>query len=75
MRLTAKENDELLMLIERQKSRTIPMLPEQFGRMVELRNKELHNCCTNPRCTGYEGTEHEIHCDSCGRKLYKQPKN
>jgi hypothetical protein len=71
MKLTEKEQQERKYLQEQKQSRTIPMMQEAQDRLRYLNKKEFHNHCSNPRCTGYEGTEEETICPKCKSKLFK----
>jgi uncharacterized paraquat-inducible protein A len=50
---------------------TSPLSKEMEDRYRYLRKKKIHNCCSNPKCTGYEGTEKEMVCPRCKSKLFK----
>ena len=71
MKLTDQEQQEKSYLEGLKASRTIPMMQKDQGRLRYLNAKEFHNCCSNPQCTGYEGTEQETICKNCRRKLVK----
>lgn len=71
MKLTEREQCERAYLQDLQKSRIIPMMQTDYDRLCELNMKEAHNNCSNPRCTGYEGTNGETHCPKCNFKLVK----
>ena len=71
MKLTEREQQERTYLEGLKASRTIPMMQKDQDRLRYLNTKEFHNCCSNPRCTGYEGTEKETICPKCKSKLVK----
>ena len=71
MKLTDLEKTELNSLLERQKSRTIPMMQRDFERLTYLSRKEFHNCCSNPQCEGYDALETEMICPKCGKSIFK----
>lgn len=71
MKLTDSELNEIMMLRAYQKSSRYPMSQEQFDRLKYLRWKEVHNCCSNPQCIGYEGEDHEFVCPYCKHRLFK----
>ena len=69
MKLTEQEQQEITYLEGLKASRTIPMMQKNQYRLRYLKVKEFHNCCSNPHCTGYEGTEEETICHKCKSKL------
>lgn len=71
MELTAQEKQEREYLQGLQQSRTIPMMQKDQDRLRYLNKKEFHNHCSNPSCTGYEGTEEETKCPKCNSDLHK----
>lgn len=71
MKLTQEEQQELKMLRDKQGSGTMILMQDAFERLQYLNKKEFHNCCTNPRCTGYEGANEETICPVCGHPLFK----
>jgi len=71
MKLTEQEQQEITYLEGLKASRTIPMMQKNQYRLRYLNAKEFHNCCSNPHCTGYEGTEEETICHKCKSKLHK----
>ena len=50
----------------------LPLSREMDERLRFLNRKEFHNCCSNPSCTGYEGTEEESKCPKCKSIYIKQ---
>jgi len=71
MKLTERENQEIDYLRGLQQSRTIPMMQGDQNRLKYLNQKEFHNCCSKPSCTGYTGSESETKCIKCGADLHK----
>jgi hypothetical protein len=72
MKLTNQEENERLYIQQLKSSRTIPFINVFLNeRLIYLNRKEFHNCCSNPRCIGYEGNESETTCPKCNSKLYK----
>ena len=71
MKLSEIEKQEKLDLEGLQNCITIPMSKTQVDRLKYLQNKQWHNCCPNPRCEGYEGTDNEFICLKCSCKLVK----
>jgi uncharacterized paraquat-inducible protein A len=71
MKLTEQEEEQRTYLNELCASKTVPMMPELQKRLKYLNAKAFHNCCSNPHCTGYEGTDKEIICPKCQSKLIK----
>ena len=71
MKLTDSEERELIYLEGLTVSELIPMIPKDQIRLKYLGRKKFHNCCINPKCIGYEGTEEETICQKCGTKLFK----
>lgn len=70
MKLTEKEQQEVNYLRNLQQG-YVPISKEMDERLKYLNKKEFHNCCSNPSCTGYEGTEDETECPLCGFVLLK----
>ena len=70
MKLDDKEQQEINLLHEMQRS-NMPLSPFRYDRLIYLHRKEFHNCCSNPKCTGYEGTEIETICPKCQSELFK----
>ena len=71
MKLTDKEQQEITYLKRLKGSKTIPMMQKDQERLKYLNLKNLHNCCLNPHCTGYEGADKETICPKCQSKLMK----
>ena len=70
MKLSNKEQQEVNYLREFRQG-YVPMTQEMHSRLTHLNKKEFHNCCSNPCCTGYEGTEQETNCPKCKSNLHK----
>lgn len=70
MTLTEKEQVEINLLRQEQKE-CLYMPKMYFERLEYLQKKQWHNCCLNPKCTGYEGMEIETVCPKCKSILYK----
>ena len=70
MKLSNKEQQEVNYLRNFQQG-YVPMSREMDERLRYLNKKEFHNCCSNPSCTGYEGTDDETECPKCKSKLHK----
>lgn len=71
MRLTDLEELELEALTRQSLSRVDPIFPDQENRLLFLKQKRLHNTCSNPQCAGYEGHEDEDICPVCKHELLK----
>jgi hypothetical protein len=71
MKLTIAEIKEQQQLEEIKHSSSRLMTQEQWDRLSFLRKKEFLNCCFNPKCTGYEGSDSETICPICNSKLFK----
>jgi hypothetical protein len=71
MQLIEQERQELILLEGLKASRTIPMMQKDQERLRYLLAKEFHNCCSNPHCMGYMGTENETICPKCKSNLIK----
>lgn len=71
MALTHNEQKELVWLEEITPA-SYPMSRDQIDRRKYLRKKFWHNSCSNPHCTGHNGTDEEKECPKCGSKLFKK---
>ncbi len=71
MKLTEKEEQERIYLEGLKSSRTIVMMQNDQDRLKFLNAKEFHNCCPNPQCTGYDGSDIETICPICNSNLIK----
>ncbi len=71
MPLTPEESQEKTDLEGLCRCVTIPMSLTQFDRLNFLRKKQWENCCSNPRCIGFQGTDEDIVCPHCNYFLYK----
>lgn len=71
MKLTEQEIKELRSLRTLTRNMNIPMTSKDQDRLKYLNAKEFHNCCSNPHCTGHEGSENENICPKCKSKLFK----
>ena len=70
MKLSDKEQQEVNYLREFSQG-YVPMTSNMYNRLNYLNKKEFHNCCSNPGCIGYEGTDKETVCHKCNSKLHK----
>ena len=73
-RFTTQDKEELDMLYQKQNDHSVPMMEDQQNRMKFLQDKQYHNCCLNPHCTGHVGRDKDRTCTKCNHQLHKMKK-